>query len=77
MGNAGDLWVFVLVCSGRRYVEMGNAGDVWVCSFRCAAGGGMCRWITLAMCGCVFVLVCSGRKYVEMSDVGDVCVCVQ
>ena len=52
---------------------MGNARDVWVCSFRCSAGGGMWRWVTRAMCGCLIVLVCSGRRYVEMDNAGDVC----
>ena len=36
------------VCSGRRYVEMCNAG---VCLFRCAAGGGIWRWVTRRCAG--------------------------
>ena len=49
---------------------MCNAG---VCLFRCAAGGGMWRWITWAICGWVLISVFRGMRYVEMDNVGDVC----
>ena len=70
MGNVVDVRVCVFsVCSGRRYVEMCNAG---VCSFRCAAGGGMWRWITWV----VLISVFRGMRHVEMCNAGDMWVFV-
>ena len=58
MDNVGDVWVFILVCSGRRYVEMCNVGDVRVCVFSVCSGR---RYVKMCNVGdvrvCVFFCV--------------------